>query len=451
MERIKNMQYLIEKGEVLTIDKMVKIIQNWQTRELPKLKKWLNYYQGKHKIIYKEATDSGKPCNKIVTNYCKNIVDNYSGYLTGKEITYNSNDDIQSILNVLNYNDVKSEDTLFLRDALIFGKAFEINYVDGIGQQRFKVLPATQCIPIYSNDLTNDLLYVIRLWQENEYDTVDARWYIEVYTPSAIFRYLSDSGFNTFTLISEEPHFFKQCPITVFELPDHESIFNQIISLQDAYNNLLSSEVDDFEGFADAYLVLKGMDATAEDLANMKSKRVLLMDPDASAEYLTKNISDTQITNMLQNINDQIYKKSNCPDFSDEKFGTASGIALRYRLLGFENTAATIESEMKKALQRRIELICAIEKITTGIDTWRDINIQFNRNLPIDLEQVANMVNQLRGLVSNKTLLGQIPFVDNVEEELKQIEEEKQANMELYNFGGGNENDMVESSSNESD
>lgn len=84
------------------------------------------------------------------------------------------------------------------------------------------------------------------------------------------------------------------------------------------------------------------------------------------AEYLTKSVSDTQIQNMLQNINDTIHKIANSPDFSQESFGVSSGIALRYRLLGFENAAAAIESNMVKALQKRIELICDILHLTGG-------------------------------------------------------------------------------------
>ena len=49
------------------------------------------------------------------------------------------------------------------------------------------------------------------------------------------------------------------------------------------------------------------------------------------------------------------------------------------------------------------------------------------------------MVNQLRGLVSDATLLAQLPFVSDVQKELEQLEEQKQANMALYNFPTNNE------------
>lgn len=61
------------------------------------------------------ATDAGKPCNRIVTNYCYNIVQNYLGYLTGIDIAYQSDKDFEEIQNILNYNDVRTEDSEYLR------------------------------------------------------------------------------------------------------------------------------------------------------------------------------------------------------------------------------------------------------------------------------------------------------------------------------------------------
>ena len=34
----------------------------------------------------KYEEDPTKPCNRVVTNYCYNIVNNYQGYLTGIDI-----------------------------------------------------------------------------------------------------------------------------------------------------------------------------------------------------------------------------------------------------------------------------------------------------------------------------------------------------------------------------
>ena len=436
--------YQIDKKEELTTDRLGKILADFQTHELPRLTKYYNYYAGKQAIVHKQATDTGKPCNIVVVNYCYNIVMNYLGYLTGIEIGYDNDGRFDEIIDVLKYNDVKAEDSELLRNALIFGRSFEINYIDEDGKQRFRTLDPRECVPVYDNTLNNELLYVVRFYSEDLVNKSQESYIVEVYSDSSVTRYRSAAGFASFLLVGEEPHFFDQCPVTVFSLNKEEvSIFDKIMSLQDAYNELLSSEVDDFEAFADAYLVLKGITADEEDLISMKEHRVLMMDADADANYLTKSIGDTQIQNMLQNVNDQIHKISASPDFNDDKFMAQSGIAMRYKLVGFENAASAIESNMRKALQRRLELICGIIGLigASNEELWREAQITFSRNLPSDLTQTVQIVNQLRGIVSQETLLTLLPFVQDVDEEMERVRQEKEESMELYNCGGVNDDE----------
>ncbi len=390
----------------------------------------------------KIATDVGKPCNRIVSNYCFNIVQNYQGYITGIDISYLSQTNIDAIQDILNYNDVRTEDNELLRNALIFGKSFEINYVDEDAKQRFKVLDSRECIPVYSNDLNNDLLYVIRYYIADTINNSQDEYYIEVYGNEFIRKYKSSNAFATLSLLEEKPNVYKQVPITVFSLnTDEVSIFDQVMTLQDAYNKLLSSEVDDFESFCDAYLVLKGCMADADDLVAMKQNRVLMMDTDAEASYLTKSVSDTQIENMLKNINDTIHKISNSPDFTEDTFMSQSGVAIKYKLIGFENVASNIVANMTKALQRRIELICSILSLTDGETKWRDIQIVFTRNLPQNITDTAQAINQLRGIVSDKTLVSLLPFIKDVDAEVKQLQKEKEVNMSMYGFDTNSESD----------
>ena len=432
--------YLIERSADLGPEYLGKVLLQFQTKELPKLNKWWKYFKGQQKILQKQAPE-GYPNNRVVTNYCYNIVENYRGYLVGKPITY-ENYDFDEILDVLNYNDVATEDSEFLKNALIFGRAFECNYIDEEGQQRFRLFDSRQCIPIYENSLSNELLYVIRFYREDLLEKANENYIVEVYGPNSVKYYRSAMGFASFEFIKEEPHFFGQCPVTVFRLnEEEESIFNQIISLQDAYNQMLSDEIDSMDNFNNAYLVLKGVTADRDQLSEMKSNRVLIMDTDASAEFLTKNIEDTQVTNSLQNYNDQIYKISGCPDFTSDKLLAQSGIALRYKLVGFENKSANIEQNMKKALQRRLELISAIFSLTND-EPWQSVDIIFTRNLPISLEpSTPDELMKYKGLVSDRTLLSLIPFVKDVDEEEKLIEEERKSNFSLYSFNNVEEDE----------
>lgn len=429
------MQFCIDKMQAMDAALVTKIIQRWRTEEHPSLCRYFDYYMGNQAILRKHYKDPSKPCNHIVTNYCDNIVNNYTGYITGLPVTYKSQADMTEVQEVLRYNDVKTKDSELLRLALIYGKAYELHYIDEDGMERFDVLDTRDGIPVYDNTVERMLLYFIRFYPENTLRE-DSDYLVDVYTGSTIEHYRSDSGWSTVTPLASEAHSFGQVPVTVFSLnADEIPVFYKVMGLQDAYNTLLSGEIDDFEAFCDAYLVLNGADADEEQIAEMKENRVLILPEGASAMYLTKNISDTQIQNILQNLNDTIHKLANSPDFSQESFGVSSGIALRFRLLGFENTASAIAANMTKALQKRIELICAITTIKGAETLWRDMEIVIDRNIPVNDVEAANMVNTLRGLVSDKTLLTQLPFVTDVDAEIEAVQEQKVENIELYGFG----------------
>ena len=428
----------LNRDTELTPDLLYKMLNKFNLNVLPKLQKYKNYYDGTQAILCKHYADASKPCNRVVTNYCADIVSSYCGYIASPGyISYSSDNDIQSIMDCLRYNDYQDEDSDFLNDALIYGVSAELMYTDEQGQVRFRLIEPTNCFGVYDDSLTGDLMYFVRWYKANDWDNSDL-YNVDVYSDFSIKHYQMQGTMGGLQFIDEEPHYFGQCPANIFYLDkDERSIFDCIITLQDAYNELLSGEIDDFSAFCDAYLILEGADVEVEDIAEMKQKRVLILPTGASADWLTKNASDTQIENILKRVHDNIYRVAKCPDFSSETFvgGVSSGVAIRYRLTGCETKAAAIESNMKKALQRRIELIAGVASLKLGEDIFRDINITFKRNIPEDYTSIVNIVNALKGTVSDETLLSMIPQVTDVKAELDRVQEQKQKNMELYNFG----------------
>lgn len=437
--------FYLDKDTELNIELLQKMINRFRVNVEPKLNRYKNYYDGIQAILNKSYTDASKPCNKTVINYCKNIVDSYCGYLaTPSFISYKSNEDIEEIMNILRYNDYQAEDADFLLDALIYGVAAELMYIDADGHTRFRLINPTQCFGVCDDSLTGDLMYFVRMYKANDWDNSDT-YKVDVYSAMNVKHYTMSGTNGYLTFIEEEPHYFSQVPANIFSLPDERSIFDCIVGLQDAVNELLSAEIDDFSAFCDAYLVLEGLDATAEDIAAMKENRALIMPEGAKAYWLTKSANDTQIENILKRIHDSIYRVAQCPDFSSESFisGVSSGIAIQYRLTGMETRAGKIEALMKKALQRRVEIIAGIASLKLGEEVYRDIEIDFKRNIPEDITATINIVNALKGTVSDATLLSQIPFISDVNAELEAVQEQKAANMELYSFGMPEEEDSA--------
>ena len=435
--------FYLNRNVELTPALLYKMINKFRLEVEPKLNKRKNYYDGIQKILSKTYADDTKPCSRTVINYCKNIVDAYAGYIaTPGYISYSSEQDIEDIMDVLRYNDYQTEDVDLLLDALVYGVAAEVMYNDADGHTRFSIINPRSCFGIFDDSLTADLLYFVRFYQASEWDDSN-KYFVDVYNDITIQHYEMTGELGSLRLISEEPHYFSQCPANIFTLPDEQGIFDCIMSLQDAVNELLSSEIDDFSAFCDAYLVLTNVDAERDDILRMKEDRVILLPADATASWLTKNSMDTQVENMLKRIHDSIYRISSCVDFSNESFtgGVSSGVAIKFKLSGMENKAGIIEGRMRKALQRRIEIICGIASLKLGEEVFRDVVINFKRNVPEDANATINLINGLKGSVSDETLLGLLPFIDNPADEVEKVQSQKQANMELYNFGNKTEDD----------
>ena len=428
--------FYLNKNVELTADLLAKMINRFHINEEPRLHRYKNYYDGIQKILQKTYADASKPCSKTVINYCKNIVDSYAGYLaTPGFISYKSDEDIEDIMDILRYNDYQFEDNAFLLDALVYGIAAELMYIDEEGKTRFRLINPMTCFAVCDDSLTGDLLYFVRMYKVNEWDDSDM-YNVDVYSDSYVQHFTMRGMNGMLEPISQEPHHFGQCPANVFTLPDEKSIFDCIVGLQDAVNEVLSSEIDDYSAFCDAYLVITGADVGEEEAVNIRTNRVMVLPEGASASWLTKTANDVQVENILKRIHDSIYRIAQCPDFSSESFvgGVSSGIAIQYRLTGMENKAGSIEAAMKKALQRRVEIICGIASLKIGEEVFRDIEIEFKRNVPEDLTSTINVINALKGTVSDATLLSQLDFVTDVNAELEAVKEQRAENMSLYSF-----------------
>lgn len=390
--------------------------------------------------------DITKPNNKTANPYASYITDTLVGYFMGEPVSYNAEDKnlLQEINMIFQYNDEADENAELAKDASIFGVAFEELYFSEDDKMiRFKRLDPKEIIPIYDKTIEENLIAVIRYYEDYDFVKDKKSYIIEIIDDVEITRYRTTDTFSSFTLLENYPHYFGMVPVAIYENnEDQMGDFEKVIDLIDAYDKMESDTLNDFEYFVDAYLALYGFTADAEDIQQMKQNRVLLMDEGTKAEWLIKSENDATTENMKNRLDNDIHKFAKCPNLSDEDFASnASGVAIKFKLLGTENLTSIKERKFKKGLQQRLELISMINGLVrTGFD-WRAIEIIFTRNIPSNDTDIANMVNTLSGIVSDETLLAQIPFVENVEAELervKQQKEEDKLNNPFFQQGGIN-------------
>ena len=99
----------------LTTTRLCKLIKYHCQYILPELQFNRGYYDGTgQQIMRREYEDATKPNNRIVKNYCKTIVENFRGYISGIPATYtaaSADDDISTLLECLKSNDVANTDS----------------------------------------------------------------------------------------------------------------------------------------------------------------------------------------------------------------------------------------------------------------------------------------------------------------------------------------------------
>lgn len=442
------MKYYFQQDRVLTKDIIRKFIERDRAENARKIKLH-DYYMGRHSILKRAYEDPSKPNNRVVNPYANYITTLITGYFVGEPVEYTSDNEpaLEQLREIFAYNDEPSVNKEIAKWQSICGEGYDIIYIDADGNTRFKALPAIGMMPIYNDDLDEDLIYVIRYWTAYDIERDMNVNYVEVYSPVDIVKYRDDiSGLE---MIDQKYHLFGQVPVTpYFNNSEGQGDFELVISEIDAYDSFESDSVNEADYFADSYLVLSGMEGTeAEDIASMKENRVLIFPEGGAGTWLTKTVNDSWIENEKKRLDQDIHKFSFCPPMTDENFASnASGVAMKYKLMGLENKVGVKESEFEKGLRRRIELIYGVIRRVNGDMSYLEINIVFTRNLPQDLEAAVRTVKELDGVISDETRLALLPLDIDAEAEIEKVEEQKLTNYALFadNFRSNNDGEDEE-------
>ena len=206
--------------------------------------------------------------------------------------------------------------------------------------------------------------------------------------------------------------------------------FEPVISLIDAYNLLQSDRVNDKEQLVDAILCMYGMDFDDKQAEMLKDSRMLANIPvDGRVEYLVKTLQEADVDVLRKNIENDIHKISMVPNMSDENFvGNSSGVAIRYKLLAFEQNVKNKERYMEKGLMERFELYNNYLHTISQMEIVpiEEVDAVFTRNLPSNDYEISQMINNLADFVDSETLISQLSFIKDASEivEAKKKEDE---------------------------
>lgn len=389
------------------------------------------YYVGDHKILHTSKKDSTAPDNKIVNNMAKYITDTAVGYFIGKPVVYSSQNDqfLAAMQDIFDYNDEQDENTEVAKTCSIDGNCFEMLYMDEDAQVRFvKVAPAN-CIMIYETGYSTPMAAIRFIYSRDKDDHPIKK--VEFWTATDCWYFISFNG-GPLDLVDIREHYWRDVPFIEF-INNEERIgdFEGVVSIIDAYNRVQSNTANYFQYNDEAILkVLKMGDVSSQDIADMKEKGAIILEDGGDIQWLIKEVADTPLENYKKRLREDMHLFSSVPNLNDENFGgNLSGVAVSYKLWGLEQICAIKERKFKRALQRRIELVANMLNVQGGQYDYRDIDIQFRRNKPQNLLEIAQIITTLAGELSRETRLQMLPTIDNVQDELKKLEDEKKEDM----------------------
>jgi len=419
-----------------------------------------DYYMGKQAITTREKVETLMN-NKLVTNHAKYITDMMVGYLLGNPVDYQVNDDIniQPVLDAYKRQTIENTDVEIAKECSIFGIKYEYVYADEEANPCSVTLDVRNTIMIYDDTLVHNELYAInyRPIYKNPEDKEPDHYDVIVATDKEIIKYELAGNGGGVKEIDREQHAFGTVPIIEYDNnKEYSGDFESVISLIDAYNLIQSDRVNDREQLVDAILCFYGMKFDADQMADLKEKRALSNIPtDGKVEYLTKAINEGDVDVLRKTIEKDIHKISMVPDMSDEKFaGDSSGVAIRYKLLAFEQAVKNKERFFEKGLMKRFELYSHFLSVKSKMKevSKEDVDAIFKRNLPSNDYETSQMIVNLDGIVDRELLASQLSFVKDASETIEIAEKENSEAMKDDDYNAnefGNNVDKPEEDVNE--
>ncbi|UXU59004.1 phage portal protein [Staphylococcus agnetis] len=414
-----------------------------RTQHRPRLEILESYYLGNNVSILtgqrrKLSEMERKADHRATHNFAKYISQFIVGYLTGNPVTITHDADNKTQDAIIELNDINDADAVnsdVALDLSIYGRAFEIIFRDEDGNDRFMTLDPKNTFVVYNHDIDKKLLAGVRYYDSVDKDNVSVS-HVEVYTPTHVHHYQIKNG--ELNQSESYQHFYGEVPIIEYvNNKFKQGDFENIISLIDLYDSAQSDTANYTSDLQDAMLAVVGnVEMDGEDAQRFRDANMVHVKPEINAnggtssadvKYIYKQYDVNGSEAYKSRLQDDIHKFTNTPNMNDEKFsGTQSGEAMKYKLFGLEQVRAVKERLFKKGLYKRYRLLFNYLAISgTKVHDASGLDIRFTPNLPKSMRDNVEVVNMLAGVVSEKTRLALLDFLDDPQAELDRIEEER--------------------------
>lgn len=455
----------VTESNTLTDGRVIYLIENFMSSKKRKLMmEGERYYQVDNDIMDRKITkkvngheeeETWKANNKLAHGKYKTQVDEKVAYLLTKPVTFKTetgeNEEIYSkkIKDVLGKR-FQYQLTQLGYEASNKGVGWLQVYVDENGDFKTMLIPSEQCIPYWKDRSHTELEAMIRVydttvWQYNQEKVVQN---VEVWKADSVAYYRLEGSLLIYDYEKSEDaggpiaHYkqgnewkvWGKVPFIPFknnqiELPD----IKFVKSLIDGYDIGRSEAANYVEEVKNLIFVLKGYGG--QDLSEfMKSinedRAIPIDDPeDGGVDTITPQMDITALREHYEQLNRDIVESGQSVNKDLDKFGSApSGVALKFMYSGLDLKCNLLEAELKNGFEMLMYFVDVYLQLT-GQGSFENIGIElvFNRDMTVNESEQVQNCNNSKNVISDKTIIAHHPFVTNVEEEMKALEEQREA------------------------
>lgn len=457
-------RYSSDKELLGNLDILSKMIRHHQTHQRPRLKTLSEYYKGNNEaiLVEKRRREEHLADNRATHNFAKYVSQFIQGYMVGVPLktTYPDERVEERIRDINRENDADEHNSDLVLDQSIYGRAYELIYRNNKDEIKFTSLNPLETFVIYDDTVECNPIAAIR-YISKQFEDETA---VFLYTNKSEHVFSMDYSYNL-KLKEEKNHFFSGIPIIEYENNKYrQGDFEDVLTLIDLYDSSQSDTANYMQDLNDAMLKIVGnLDIDIDEAKAMKEANLLMLQTDVNADGKVSNADADYIYKQYDVAGTEAYKDrifnnillfTSIPNLLDDKKQASpqSGEALKMKLFALSQKRATKERLFKKSLRDRYRLINNIMSVASeGTFDVNEINITFTENLPSMIDKELDWFSKMGGELSQKTLLSQLSFIDNPNEEMEQIETENQERdffMENYGFKDVSDRD-VENGENE--
>lgn len=437
------------------------------------LKKWLDsplrkeqllaekYYDGDHDILQREkkvigadgklTTIDNVANNKLVDNQYRKLVDQKTNYVLGNPITIaTSKKDYLKLLQGVFTKKIHRQLRVLAQNSVDGGIAWLYPYIK---DKEFKIMVFTSydICPIWKDKAHTDLDCGMYYYAEEQFDdngAVKTIYHVDLFTIHGITHFIYQGGS---LILAENPHSdylyvesrgfnWKRLPLIPFKYNSKEiPLIRNVKGLQDKLNDTLSDFANNMEEDPrTSILVLKNYDGTnipefRQNLATYGVIKVTTVDGvQGGVEALKVDVNAANYQAELMQLKRAIVENGRGFDAKEERMdGDPNQMNIQSMYTDIDLDVNAMETEFQAGFA---ELKWFVDQylIQQGNPDYsnEEVSFVFNRDIFINEDSMIDNCVKSVGVISNKTIVARHPWVTNLEHELQQIEEDKQAELD---------------------